>query len=171
MTKLRKTLGDIRSETCRQLMDVIQTQSLRTLAVWAIGYAKEKYLPLCCEDCPELSRIVSDCAACAEKGLPAATVKQQLRTATTLARTCTDPVVQAAARAVAVACAVLQTPTNALGFLFYCAAAVAYSEGGLCRSRQEYEEMADKELKCACASLCACAVRDEKNPVKIDWNC
>lgn len=171
MAKLRKTLGDIRSQTCRQLMDIIQTQSLRTLAVWAIGYAKEKYLPLCLEDCPELGRIISDCAACAEKGLPAVTVKQQLRAATAQARACTDPAVQAAARAVAVACAVLQTPTNALGFLFYGAAAVAYSEGGLCRSQQEYEEMADRELKSACASLCACAVRDEKNPVKINWNC
>lgn len=171
MPKLRKTLGDIRSQTCRRLMQVMDTQSQATLAKWAIEYAQDRYLSICAQVCPELVQIVSVCAACAKEGKGAAHRKQELRKAAALARACTGAETQAAARAVAVACATLQTPSNALGFLFYGAAAVAYSEGGLQLGQAEYDAMAAEELENACRSLCDCAVEGEPSPVKINWNC
>lgn len=170
MLQLRKTLGDIHSETCSQLMRLIETQSKATLSRWAIGYAREHYLPIGRDACPDLESAVIRCQACAEAGSPAQ-CKDQIRTAAALARSCQGPAEQAAARAVAVACAVIQTPSNALGFLFYGAAAVAYAEGGLNRSRTEYDAMAADELCRAYSSLCSCSVAGERNPVKVRWNC
>ena len=76
-----------------------------------------------------------------------------------------------AARALSVACAVIQTPTNALGFSFYSAAASAYHQAGLTETAQTYDRLADAEFENILASLQAAAVPDEPNPVKIDWNC
>lgn len=171
MPQLRKTLGDVHSQTCLQLMRLIETQSRETLAQWAIGYARERYLPICRDVCPELDSLSMDCLSCARQGMSAGHCKEQMRAAAALARACQGPAEQAAARAVSVACAVLQTPSNALGFLFYGAAAVAYAEGGLDRSRTEYDAMAAEELCRAYDSLCVCAVSHETNPAKIRWNC
>ena len=171
MPKLRKTLGDIQSETCRSLMRLIETQSKTTLARWAIGYARERYLPICQETCPGLWEIVSQCQDAVEQKQPVSHCKSHIRLAADMARCCTGAAEQAAARAVAVACATMQTPSNALGFLFYGAAAVAYASGGLDRSGEEYEEMAAAELEHAYRSLSACSVPEEKRPVRIVWNC
>lgn len=127
MPKLRKTLGDIQSETCRSLMRLIETQSKTTLARWAIGYAQERYLPICQETCPGLWEIVSQCQDAVEQKQPVSHCKSQIRLAADMARCCTGAAEQAAARAVAVACATMQTPSNALGFRSSC--------GGLCKRR------------------------------------
>ena len=110
MPQPRKTLGDIHSDICLQLMRLMETQSKATLARWAIGYARKQYLPICREACPELETVVNDCMACAQQGKPAAQYKDRMRTAAALARASQGPAAQAAARAVAVACAVMQPP-------------------------------------------------------------
>lgn len=171
MSQLRKTLGDIHSETCFQLMRTIETQSKETLARWAIGYARAHYLPICRDACPELDSLSMECLSCVRQGMTAGRCKEKIRAAAALARTCQGPAEQAAARAVAVACAVMQTPSNALGFLFYGAAAVAYGKGGLDRNQAEYDAMAAEELRHAYDALCACAISDETNPARIRWNC
>ena len=83
----------------------------------------------------------------------------------------TDPISEAAARAVAVACASVRTPTNTLGFLFYGAAAAAYDQLGLAQKQDSYDQAATQELAMALQSLQERAVEHEENPVKIDWNC
>lgn len=50
-------------------------------------------------------------------------------------------------RAIVTACGVLQTPTNALGFCFYGAAAAAYHELGLERSAADYDSRARVEFE------------------------
>ena len=65
----------------------------------------------------------------------------------------------------------IQTPTNALGFAFYGAAAAAYDEAGLSGDSAEYERLADMEFDRIIASLRHAAVDDEPNPVKVRWNC
>lgn len=171
MPQPRKTLGDIHSDICLQLMRLMETQSKATLARWAIGYARKQYLPICREACPELETVVNDCMACAQQGKPAAQYKDRMRTAAALARASQGPAAQAAARAVAVACAVMQPPSNALGFLFYGAAATAYTRAGLDKSQEEYDVLAKEELCRAHDSLCACAIENEKNLAGIRWNC
>lgn len=40
MPKMRKMLGDINSQECIALMQLIETQSKDTLAAWAVNYVK-----------------------------------------------------------------------------------------------------------------------------------
>ena len=65
----------------------------------------------------------------------------------------------------------MQTPTNALGFTFYGAAAAAYDQAGTEESPEIYDALAEKELAAILASLQSAAVENEPNPVKVDWNC
>ena len=82
-----------------------------------------------------------------------------------------DPIAQAAARAISTACAIYQTPTNALGFIYYGAAAVAYDEFDLDKAQTEYDKAAKKEWQKALSSLKQHAKQNETNPVKVKWNC
>ncbi len=175
MAKLRKMLGDIKSDECINLMKLIETQSHRTLADWAIMYAEENYLDIFLEYFPEDVSLKSAIAACgeylgSEKKLR--DIKPALKGAAETARNITDnPTAQAAARAVSTACAAVQTPTNSLGFLFYGAAAYAYHELGLSDTAESYDRAASEELGKALEALKRVCVPNEPNPVKINRNC
>lgn len=175
MAKLRKMLGKIDSEECIALMRLIETQSKETLMKWTVDYAKEEYLPIYRKRCGEDVSLQEAVAACeryikGEETLKE--VKPVLKEAVQTARDAKeDSIVQAAARAVSTACFVIQTPTNALGFLFYGAAAKAYDHAGLEEKMEVYDQLAEEELKHAYDSLKISAVEDEPNPVKINWNC
>ena len=175
MAKLRKMLCDIDSPVCIALMRRIETQSKATLAAWAIQYAKDHYLGIYETECPEdpsLKETIISCEQYLDGSKKLSDIKPQIRGAGQTARDLTDnPVAQAAARAVSTACAAIQTPTNALGFLFYGAAAVAYSQAGLEESAEVYDNMAAQELQNALTSLEQASVPDEEHPVKINWNC
>ena len=69
------------------------------------------------------------------------------------------------------ACGVIQTPTNALGFVFYGAAAAAYDALGLSAAAADYDTFAAAEFEALAASLRAVSVPDEVRPAKINWNC
>jgi hypothetical protein len=174
MAKLRKMLGDIYSPECTALMRLIETQSKNTLAAWAAAYAREKYLPIYKKAFPDDARLdeaLDGCDAYLAGGLKLTELKPLLKRARELASGVKDPAAQAAARAVAVACATVSTPTNSFGFLLYGAAAAAYDEVGFDKTAQEYDAIASRELNAALESLKSVAVSDEPNPAKIDWNC
>ena len=175
MAKLRKMLGDIESQECILLMRLIKTQSKETLAAWAVAYAKDNYLPVYEAECPGDRRLHDTIAACEEylKGDKKLTeIKPSLKEAAELARdTADNPTAQALARAVSTACAAVSTPTNALGFLFYGAAAIAYSKEGLMQPAEVYDAAASLELNRAYESLKEAAVPDEQHPAKIKWYC
>ena len=175
MAKLRKMLGDVRSQECADMMALIETQSKATLAAWAVDYAQRHYLPVYAKACPGDGRLEDVIRACEEylQGTrKLAEVKPMLREAVQIAREAgEDPVAQAAARAISTACATVQTPTNALGYLFYGAAAVAYGEAGLNEPAEAYDALASEEFRRALADLHRVAVPDGPNPAKINWNC
>lgn len=174
MPKLRKMLGDVQTPECLALMRLMETQSERTLAEWAIYYAKQTYLPIYAERCPEnlrLAEIITGCETYLQGNIERSAVKLLLKEAVKIARETTEPIAQAAARAVSTACTALQTPTSALGFLFYGAAAVAYSQAGLTQSAQDYDKLAAAELKNALTSLKQAALADEAHPAKLKWHC
>ena len=117
MPKLRKMLGDARHPTVLSLMRLMETQSHETLVRWATACVRERYLPLA-----EDARLFAALAAAegwlkGELSLKAA--QAPLREARQAAGAEADPVRQAAARAIATACAAIRTPTSALGFVFY----------------------------------------------------
>lgn len=175
MPKLRKMLGDVNSQECAALMHLIETQSQKTLAAWAVSHAKDNYLAVYEKECPEDSRLRAVITVCEEYLDGSRTLtetKPALKEAQQIARETADqPVAQAAARAISTACSAIQTPTNALGFLFYGAAAAAYSRVGLEQTAAVYNDIAAVEFQKAYDSLKQVSVGNEQNPVKLKWNC
>lgn len=175
MAKLRKMLGDVNSKECIALMRLIETQSKATLAQWAVGYVKKNYLGIYEAECPGDLRMSEAIAACEEYlagSKKIGEVKPILKEAVQAARDLEDnPTAQAAARAISTACGTVQTPTNALGFIFYGAAVMAYNQAGLNEEKEVYDRLADAEFKKVLGTLEQAAVADEPNPVKVKWNC
>lgn len=173
MPKLKKMMGDVNSPECSDLMRLMETQSQATLAAWAIDFARKNYLEIYEAQFPGDTRL-SDAVAAAKQSVAGGKQKIRpiLKEAAQLARDSGDnPIAQAAARAVSTACAAVLTPTNALGFLFYGAAAAAYSKAGLKQTPAVYDALASAELKKALDSLRERAVPDEQNPAKMKWYC
>ena len=173
MPKLRKMLGDVNGAGCAALMRAMETQSKETLAGWAVGYVKENILPLLAgrsEDQRPAAAIaaVESCLAGTEK---LAQIRPRLKEARDAAKDTADPITEAAVRAIGTACAVLTTPTNGLGFVFYAAAALAYTRLGTEASAAEYDAAAETVFRDALGALKAVSVENEPNPAKLRWNC
>ena len=175
MAKLRKMLGRADDPQIIQLMRLIETQSKTTLAAWAANCARDRYLAVYEQAYPDdrrLRELIEAVCAHLDGRVKFAEIKALLCQARSVASQAeATPAAQAAARAIATACAVIQTPTNALGFLFYVAAAAAYDRLGLSASSAEYDAFAGTEFEALRDSLRAAAVPDEANPVTINWNC
>lgn len=175
MAKLRKMLGSLDDPSVIGLMNVIETQSKVTLAGWAVDYAEEHFLGIYEKEYSGDNRLRETIAAVRDvlNGTQKLKdIKPLLKEAAQTARDAeANPAAQAAARAVSVACAVIQTPANALGFTFYGAAAVIYDKTGLEEKQETYDAMAPGEFKKMLESLEKAAIPDEENPVKIKWNC
>ena len=173
MAKLRKMLGDVDSLECIAMMRLIETQSETTLARWALGYVESRILPVYKKKAGgerRLDALVQACQQVVQLHQPGKTGKPWIKEAGQIARETADPVAQAAARAIAAACGTLTTPTNALGFLFYAAAAVVYDRG-LDLPESEIEELTRQLWQDAHALLSAQSVRNEPCPAKIQWHC
>ena len=169
MPKLRRMLGDARHPMVLSLMRLMETQSHQTLVRWAVDSVRERYLPLT-ED-PRLHAAVTAAGGWADGMLSLQAAQPALREARQAAQEETEPVRQAAARAIATACAAIQTPTSALGFVFYGAAAAAYHQAGLNASKEVYDTLADAELAALLFALQEAAVADEPCPALLDWGC
>lgn len=175
MKSLRKMLGSVEDPSVIAMMQVIETQSKETLAHWAVEYVDRFCLPIYEKAYPEettLQDTLAEVRSFLDGSKSLGEVKEALKAARMTVKEATiDPAAQAAARAVATACAVITTPTNALGFTFYAAAAIVYAKAGLSESADVYNELAAKEMKSMAASLQEAAVENEPNPVKVKWNC
>ncbi|MBS6196291.1 MAG: hypothetical protein KH828_12005 [Clostridiales bacterium] len=175
MAKLRKMLGKADDPQILEMMGVIETQSKQTLAAWAADYVEKNYLDIYENAYPGDGRfreIISAVKDCINGVIKAKDLKPFLREANGIARQAdADPAAQAAARALATACSVVQTPTGALGFAFYGAAASAYQKAGPEESTEVYDALGSAELDRILASLRLAAVSDEPNPVKVKWHC
>lgn len=175
MAKLRKMLGSIEDPHVIALMRGIETQSKLTLTKWAVSYAEAHFLEIYEKTYPNDLRLRGTIAALKEyiSGTRKLNeVKPFLKESKQAAKEAEEnPTAQAAARAISVACAVVQTPTNALGFTFYGVAAVIYDRVGLSETAECYDALASEEFEKILSSLREAAVADEQNPVKISWNC
>ncbi|MBQ8555003.1 MAG: hypothetical protein IJ438_03915 [Clostridia bacterium] len=167
---LRKMLGSVDYPEILRLMRLIGTQSSQPLAAFAADYAAAHYLPIAGKD----ARLVAALEAVRshlhdETSIKA--VKPLLKDARTAAQEETEPVRQAAKRAIATAAAVITTPTNALGFTFYGAAAYAYHTAGVKAPAQTHDELASQELTHIRTALEDAAIPDESDPVSVQRNC
>lgn len=178
MAKLKKMLGRLEDPSIQALMDLIPTQSKETLAHWAIQWVQDHCLPIWTaefSDDDRPARALEAGVAYYSTGRRTPAIREALAGVTAAAREADSaglhPAATAAARAIATAAAVFQTPTNALGFTFYAAAAYAYSSAGLGQQQADYDALASGELRQMYLSLQQTAVENEPDPVKIYWNC
>lgn len=175
MAKLRKMLGSVDAPQVTALMRLMETQSKATLIRWAAAYVEERYLEIYEKTYPEDGRLRALLTAVREF-LDGKRKQQELKALLREARPIAQqaegsPAAQAAARAVTTACATAQTPTSALGFTFYGAAAVAYDKAGLSASPECYDAIAAGEFERIVESLRKSAIPHEENPVKLNWYC
>lgn len=175
MAKLRKMLGRADDPQVTALMRMIETQSKATLAHWAASYAEAHFLPIYEETYPEdmrLREMILSVKMYLSGKQKLSEVRALLKQARQIAQDAEEaPAAQAAARAVATACSVVQTPTSALGFAFYGAAASAYNQAGLSETPDRYDTLAAVELDKLVESLQKALIPNDPNPVKITWNC
>ena len=158
MPRLRKMLGSAEHPTILALMRQMETQSHLTLTRWAADQAEALALPVYQAAHPKDARLAEALAA----------VRRFLAEETPLSGLAAP---LKAARAVATACGAARTPTSALGFTFYCAAAVAYTQAGLSASPAEHDALADEVFAVLLASLRAASVPDEAHPAQLQWGC
>ena len=163
---LRKMLGSVDHPQIIRLMRLIETQRKTTLAAFAVDYAAAHYLPIAQDEA--LSAVVKAVCAHLKGALHLKDLKSMLKEARAIAQGEKDPARQAAKRAVATAAATIITPTNALGFAFYGAAAYAYHQT---MDASRHDDLATEELTRIADALAAAAIPDEPNPVQVDWGC
>ena len=174
MPRLRKMLGSAEHPTVMALMRQMETQSHATLTRWAADQAEALALPVYQAAHPEDPRLAEALAA-VRRFLAGRThitgLAAPLKAAQQAARETTEPAAQAAARAVATACGAARTPTSALGFTFYCAAAVAYTQAGLSASPAAHDALAAAVFAGLLTTLRAASVPAEPPPAQRQWGC
>ncbi|MEL4105465.1 putative immunity protein [Oscillospiraceae bacterium WX1] len=173
--KARKMLSDWDAPYIQALVTLIETQSKRTLAVWALDYAESVLLPLFNKDFPEDLRPKSalDAAHAWLSGaikLPLA--KKAILACHEVAREAEGhPAAQAAARAIGQAASTIHSARHCIGLPLYGALAVAYAALGPNAPWEQIERQAAEECGHMLEALRSIAVRNEPNPAKIDWKC
>lgn len=170
MAKPRKTLGSPTEPAVVALMEGMEGKSKEALTTWAMAYVTEKYLPLVAET-PLFAELLEKTKDCMTGNLPLKDWKALLAEARKASAAEKEPVREAAARAIVTACGTWQTPTNALGFCFYGAAAMAYHQAGTAETKETYDMLATKELEQILASLKQVKTAPDEQAAKLQWNC
>jgi hypothetical protein len=176
MKKRRKMLGDVNSASAVELRNLIDTQSKDTIRKWCLDYAEKKILPIFEKQCPNDERPKNAIKAAhdyLDGKVKFPVVKNIiLNECHAAARELeSNPVAQAAARAVGQGSAVVHTLTHSLGLFFYAAAAVAYDRVGLDETADVYAQIAEEVCLDYTDALRSVAVENEPNPAKLKWNC
>ena len=170
MAKLRKTLESPTEPAVVALMEGMEGKTKEALTTWAMDYVAEKYLPLVAET-PLFAELLEKTKDCMVSSLPLKEWKGLLSEARKASAAEKEPVREAAARAIVTACGTWQTPTNALGFCFYGAAAMAYHQAGTAETKETYDMLATKELEQILASLKQVKTAPDEQAAKLQWNC
>jgi hypothetical protein len=174
--KLRKTLGDVNAPSVIELRNLIDTQSRDTIRKWCIDYAENRLLPIFEKHCPDDDRPRNAINAARDyidgkvklSAVKDIIVKECQNAARELE---TNPITQAAARAIGCGSAIVQTLTHSLGLYFYATAAIAYDRAGLAASDDVYDNIAEEVCLDYTNALRAVAVENEQNLAKLNWNC
>lgn len=175
MSKVRKMLGNAESPHILALMNQIDTQSKATLVKWGVSYVEKNILPIYLAHCKNDDRLVNALDG-AKKWLEGncdmAQIKLLVAEAYAVAKELdNDPIAQASSRAIGQAVAIIQRPSHALSIAFYGSASIAYDKYGLSQSAEYYDDVAKEVGDDLLSELKKISVQDEKDKVKIKWNC
>jgi len=175
MPKARKMLSDWNAPYIQALMKLIETQSKSTLAHWAVDYAEQSILPLWNKHYPEDQRPQNALHAAREwlsGSIKLPQAKTSILECHAAAREAdTNPVAQAAARAIGQCASTIHSARHCIGLALYGALAVAYDTLGKNASWKALEQCAADECWRMLDALQSVSVEDEPNPAKIVWKC
>ena len=175
MPKARKMISNWDAPYIQPLVKLIETQSKPTLAHWVINYSQQVLLPLWSKYYPEDLRPYNALLAArewlsGEIKLPQA--KIAILACHAAAREAeTNPVAQAAARAIGQSASTIHSARHCIGHALYGSLAVAYETLGKDAPWEKLEQCAALECGRMLEALRAVAVINEPNPAKIDWKC
>ena len=175
MPKARKMLNNWDAPYLQALMRLIETQSKVTLANWAVDYAEQVMLPLWSKNYPADLHPQKALAA-ARQWLAGAIKLPQAKAAilechAAAREAATNPVAQAAARAIGHSASTIHSARHCIGLALYGAVAVAYDLLGADAPWEQVEQCAADECGRMLETLRAVAVENEPNPAEINWKC
>lgn len=175
MPKARKMLSDWEAPYLRPLIALVETQSKKTLAHWALDYSERFILPLWSKHYPEDPRPEQALQA-AREWLTGAIKLPQAKPAILACHAAAresegTPVAQAAARAMGQSASTIHSASHCIGLALYGALAIAYDTLGTKASWEDLESCAALACGQMLDALRAISVEDEPNPAKISWNC
>ncbi len=174
MAKIRKMLGSSTDPEILALMHQIESQSRTTLTFWAQDQVYKGCLPILqkrADHWEVYAELIQSIRALLQGQEDRKKRKDLLKQAREQAKSILDPSAQAAARSIATACSVWDTPTGALGFVFYYAAAVVYHEHGTALSASCQDQLAAKEFHHLLKELKQISISEEPHPVSLSWYC
>ena len=120
MVKLKRMLGDIDDPTVVVLMALIESQSAETLANWSLNYVEQNLLSIYQDKYPDDARLKHIICETRKYLAGTKTKKEQrmlLKEAKELIKDVEETIVPLAiVRAILIACATKDSPTNALGY-------------------------------------------------------
>ncbi len=157
------------------LVKQIETQSKRTLILWATDYAERVILPLWSKYYPDDTRPCN--ALKAARAWTSGVIKLPqakpviLECHAAARESAENPVAQAAARAIGQCASTIHSAQHCIGLAFYGALSVAYDTLGTQADWKEIEHCAAEECGRMLQALQAISVHDEPNPAPIRWNC
>lgn len=175
MPKTRKMLNDCDAPYIKSLMKLIETQSKFTLANWAIDYAEQVLIPLWDKHHPNDKRpqiALNSARKWLSGAIKLPTAKVAILECHAAARESdTNPVAQAAARAVGQCSSTIHSARHCIGLALYGALSVAYDKLGTDATWHQLEQCAAEECGRMLDALRAVSVVDEPNPARIVWKC
>jgi len=172
--KARKMLSDWDAPYIQALARLIETQSKTTLAIWVLDYAERFILPLWAKYCPDDLRPQNALSAAREwlaGAIKLPRAKKAILACHEAAREAdSNPVAQAAARAIGQSASTIHSARHCIGLALYGALAVAYDTIGTNATWKQLEPCAANECARMLEALKASAVENEPNPAKISWS-
>jgi len=175
MAKTRKILSDWDAPYIQSLVKLIETQSKRTLAIWAVDYAENIILPVWSKHFPADIRPQESIDAAREwlsGSIKLPQAKKKILECHAAARDAEGiPAAQAAARAIGQSASTVHSARHCIGLALYGAIALAYDRIGYDIPWKEIEHEAAEECRRMEAALRKIAVENEPNPARISWKC
>jgi len=171
MGKYRKMLSDWEAPYIQSLVSLIVTQSKTTLLNWALDYAEQVILPLWHKYHPKDGRPQKALAAARAwqlKEIKLTQAKPIILDCHAAAReSASNPVAQAAARAIGQCASAIHSIKHCIGLVLYGPMAIAYDKIGIDASWERLEQCAAVECNRMLIALKKNSVDNEQHPAPI----
>ena len=161
MKKLRKMLGNVESQEVKEMMQVIDSQDLKTISMWALDVVRE---------IPGLESLKQICADVINEKEEKVHLKIAIKKENDKLKDL-NFLDEIASRTIIAATGVYLTPTKALDYIFYYASYRAYYDLGFEDTKAHYDAYASQIIKNLLVRLKEVSKEKVEKPLNLKWNC